>query len=253
MRILLTNDDGIHAVGLCALYEALADENDVFVVAPDSERSAVGHAITIADPLRARLVKKNKEPFGWAVSGTPADCVKLAVHELIRQPVDLVVSGINQGANIGASVLYSGTVSAATEGAMLNIRSAAFSLEGYRDGDFCLAASIAKELISLIAGLDIPKSVALNINIPALPLNRIAGFKITRQAVAMLDEQFDRRVDPRGNIYYWQSDVSVSYFEDDNTDILALKNGFISITPIHFDLTAYNMLNKLLCLDFNKI
>ena len=253
MRILLTNDDGIHAVGLCALYEALVDEHEVFVVAPDSERSAVGHAITLADPLRARLIKKSREPFGWAINGTPADCVKLAVHELIKQPIDLVISGINQGANVGISVLYSGTVSAATEGAMLGIRSAAFSLEGYRDGDFCLAAYIVKELIGWIAGLDIPKAVALNINIPAIPLNRMAGFKITRQEVARLNEQFDRRIDPRGNIYYWQSDVTVSDFENDNSDSLALKNGFISITPIHFDLTAYNVLNKLLCLDFNKI
>ncbi|MEA1990764.1 MAG: 5'/3'-nucleotidase SurE [Thermodesulfobacteriota bacterium] len=246
MNILLTNDDGIYAQGLYSLYEVLKDDHELFVVAPDSERSAVGHAITLVDPLRVRSVNRNGSFFGLALSGTPADCVKLAVHELIKKPIDLVISGINQGANLGINVLYSGTVSAATEAAILGIRSAAISLDTYREPDFCFAAKFAKRLVAWLNKVDLSSGVAVNVNVPALPSDQILGVRVTRQGTSRFMEQFDKRVDPRGNIYYWQtSSETLAAHEGDDIDSIALKRGYITITPIHFDLTSYSTLNSL--------
>ena len=246
MNILLTNDDGIYARGLYSLYEVLKDEHEVFVVAPDSECSAVGHAITLANPLRVRSVKRKGSVFGWALNGTPADCVKLAVHDLIKKPIDLVISGINHGANIGINVLYSGTVSAAAEAAILGIKSAAVSLDTYRAPDFCFAANFAKRLIAWLNEVDLSSGVTINVNVPALPPDQILGVRATRQGTSGFVEQFDKRVDPRGNIYYWQTNSETSAIhKDDDIDSIALKQGFITITPIHFDLTSYTILNSL--------
>ena len=245
MNILLTNDDGIYAHGLHSLYEVLKDDHELFVVAPDSERT-VGHAITLADPLRVRSVNRNGSFFGWALSGTPADCIKLAVHKLIKKPINLVISGINQGANFGINVLYSGTVSAATEAAILGIKSAAISLDTYRDPDFCFAAEFAKRLIAWLNKVDLSSGVAVNVNVPALPSDQILGVRVTRQGISRFVEKFDKRVDPRGNIYYWQtsSETSATH-EGDDIDGIALRRGFVTITPIHFDLTSYTTLNSL--------
>ncbi len=245
LRVLLTNDDGIHALGLCALYEALADEHELYVVAPDSERSAVGHAITLTDPLKVRKVKRRGIFFGWAISGTPADCVKLAVNELIKDPIDLVLSGINQGANVGINVLYSGTVSAATEAAILGIRSAAISLDEYIDPDFCFAAHFAREIIPWVMGIDIYPYVALNINIPSVSPDKISGVKLAKQGTARFVERFEKRIDPRGNIYYWQAGETMDCNDERNVDYIYLKRGFITITPIHHDLTNYELLKDL--------
>jgi len=250
MRILITNDDGIHALGLCALYDALAEDHEVHVVAPESERSAVGHAITLSDPLRVRPVKRQGVRFGWAVSGTPADCVKLALHELVPHPLDLILSGINQGANVGINVLYSGTVSAATEGAILGVRSAAVSLDACRDPDFCCAAAFAWDLVSWLGTAEIPAGVAINVNVPSLPAHRIRGVKVTRQGTARFAEQFEKRVDPRGNIYYWQAGETLVGPEARDVDCVALKEGYITVTPIHFDLTAYRAFSLLTPPDF---
>nr|WP_246325192.1 5'/3'-nucleotidase SurE [Dissulfurirhabdus thermomarina] len=246
----MTNDDGIHALGLCALYEALREEHEVHVVAPEAERSAVGHAITLADPLRARPIKRNGRPFGWAVSGTPADCVKLAVHELLPGPPDLVLSGINLGANVGINVLYSGTVSAATEAAILGLRAAAFSLDTYQDPDFCFAARFAADLVHWITVLPGPGAFALNVNIPALPPNRIRGLRLTRQGTARFVERFDRRTDPRGNVYYWQAGETLAETEPEDVDSRALRDGYISITPLQFELTHHAFLSMMQIPDY---
>lgn len=238
MRVLLTNDDGIHAPGLMALNRALCSHHEVHVVAPEVEMSAVGHAITLSSPLRVRRVNREGAFFGHAVSGTPADCVKIAVQELLDKPPDVVLSGINLGANVGVNVLYSGTVSAATEGAFLGIRSAAISLDTLRDPDFRFAGAFARGLISYLCENGLRAGTALNVNIPDRPPSEIAGVAVTRQGVSRFKESFDRRIDPRGNIYYWLTGETPVEPENPDTDGAALKEGWITITPIHFDLTS---------------
>ncbi len=175
MLILLTNDDGIHAPGLFALYQALKPEHDLCVVAPESEMSAVGHAITLTSPIRVKKIRKNGMDYGFAVQGTPADCVKIAVQELLEIPPDVILSGINLGANVGVNILYSGTVSAATEGAFLGIRSAAISLDTIKDPDFSFAANFSKELIRFMLMANLQDGIALNVNIPAHPSRTNSG------------------------------------------------------------------------------
>lgn len=245
MRILLTNDDGIHAAGLMALYIELKDDFDVQVVAPETEMSAVGHAITLSSPLRVRKVKRFGEFFGYGVSGTPADCVKIAVQELLDSPPDVVLSGINLGANVGVNVLYSGTVSAATEGAFLGFRSAALSLDTLKDPDFRFAAAFSREIIRYLTENGLRPGTALNVNIPALPPSRIAGVSVTRQGVNRFKERFERRIDPRGNVYYWLTGEIPVEPENPDTDGAALKADRITITPIHYDLTSVEEVNSL--------
>ncbi len=242
--LLLTNDDGIHAMGLCALYEALKADFDVYVVAPEAERSAVGHAITLVDPLRVKSIKRNGRHFGWAINGTPADCVKLAVHEIVKDKIDFVVSGINIGANVGINILYSGTVSAATEAAMLGIPAMAISINTLKDPDFCTAAYIAPRLVRWAIELGLPKGIALNVNVPAGPPNSIKGMKWVKQGLSPYKEQFDKRIDPRGNVYYWQASQEILHKEADDIDSVALNEDYITVTPIKYDLTAYEYLDK---------
>ncbi len=244
MRVLLTNDDGIFAPGLCALYWAFCEKHEVYIVAPDSERSAVGHAITLSDPLRVKKVRYGRKFWGWAVSGTPADCVKLAVLELLPKPIDMVVSGINQGANVGINILYSGTVSAATEGAIYGKLAIAISLDSYVSQDFCYAAHFAERISNWLMQHDL-QGIALNINVPAIPANKIKGVKFVRQGTYRFDEKFDKRIDPRGNVYYWQ--VAEKMKENgpkEGTDIHELKRKFITVTPITYNLTSKSILNR---------
>jgi 5'-nucleotidase len=238
MRILLTNDDGIHAPGLLALQQALTGDHDVDIVAPEVEMSAVGHAITLTSPLRVRPVNKNGAFYGFAVSGTPADCVKIAVRELMKFPPDIVLSGINLGANVGVNVLYSGTVSAATEGAFLGIKSAAISLNTYENPDFQFAAQFSRRIIQYMAANGLKEGTALNVNIPALPPHEIAGVSITRQGVSRFEERYDRRIDPRGIVYYWLSGEKQVDTDRPHTDANALKRSMITITPIQYNLTS---------------
>ncbi len=250
MKILLTNDDGIYALGLCALYETLSLDHDVVIVAPDSEKSAVGHAITLADPLRVRLIKRSGMPYGWAVNGTPADCVKLALFEIINEP-DIVISGINRGANVGINVLYSGTVSAATEAAILGVKSIAVSLNSFEETDYCYASYVISQLLPWIINLNLSKNIAFNINVPALSPKMIKGIKFVKQDIYPYQQKFRKNIDPRGNIYYWQDgDMKVNH-KDSNVDISALNQGYITITPIYYDLTCYNTLNIISLSDIN--
>ncbi|SPD74068.1 5'-nucleotidase SurE [uncultured Desulfobacterium sp.] len=245
MRILLTNDDGIYAPGIYALYEALKDDFDLEVVAPESEMSAVGHAITLTMPLRVQRIKRNGSFFGYAVNGTPADCVKIAVQELLEMPPDIILSGINRGANVGVNILYSGTVSAATEAAFLGFKSAAISLNTRKDPDFRFAAMFSKQIIRFIIENDLRKGTALNVNIPAVPPEEITGVSITRQGTARFKEFFDRRNDPRGNTYYWLSGESPMEDVNPDTDAVLLKENKITITPVRYDLTCDEELKRL--------
>jgi len=245
MKILLTNDDGIHAPGLFALYQALKSEYDVDIVAPESELSAVGHAITLTSPLRVQEVHKDGSFFGYAISGTPADCVKIAVQELAERPPDIILSGINPGANVGVNVLYSGTVSAATEGAFLGVRSAAISLATRQNPDFSFAARFSKEIIRFMTDSGLKEGTALNVNIPALPPEEINGVSIARQGTSMFEERFERRNDPRGNTYYWLAGERFVENGNPGTDCTALKENWITITPLHYDLTCETELKRL--------
>jgi 5'-nucleotidase len=245
MRVLLTNDDGIFAKGIEALYQRLREEHDVTVVAPETEQSAVGHAITMADPLRVKAVNRNGSFFGYALTGTPADCVKLAVTELLKPPPDVVVSGINMGSNVGVNVIYSGTVSAATEGTVLGIPSIAVSQDSLRNTDFTVAAGFVLRLLRLVRKHGLPPGVLLNVNVPNVPLHQVRGVRITRQGDAKFLDRYDRRVDPRNHVYYWLCGSTPSPDREPDTDAHALADHCIAVTPIHYDLTHYPMLDVL--------
>ncbi|MFH1597160.1 MAG: 5'/3'-nucleotidase SurE [Pseudomonadota bacterium] len=247
MTILLTNDDGIYAPGLKALYRELQRLGDVKVVAPESEQSAVGHAISLTTPLRVKEVALDGGVQGWAVSGTPADCVKIALAELLPEAPEMVVSGINLGPNVGINVIYSGTVSAATEAAILGIKGVALSLNSYdKNADFATAALLAREVLVRLQDWEHwSNGICLNVNLPALPRERVKGVRITRQDTGPLVEHFERRVDPRQHVYYWLAEINERKAADPETDYGALAAGYISITPIHHDLTHYRSLADL--------
>ena len=247
MRFLLTNDDGIYAKGLSALYQELSKDADCLIVAPEIEQSAVGHAITIFRPLMVRQARKDGHVLGYAVAGTPADCVKLGIRELSDKPVDLVVSGINRGANVGINVIYSGTVSAATEGAIMGVPSMAVSLDSYdSNADFTVAAKFARKMASFLLKGPPGENIPVNINIPALPESEIKGVVVAKQGRARLIESYERRVDPRENIYYWLTgETQLSDQEDPHSDACALRQGWITITPVYYDLTRHDVLAEL--------
>jgi len=243
--VLVTNDDGIAASGIHVLVQYLKKYADVVVVAPDSEKSAVGHAITLSDPIRVSSFNKSGQWDGYAVSGTPSDCVKIAVGALLDRRPDMVISGINLGSNAGINVIYSGTVSAATEGTILGIPSIAVSLTTYTDPIFEPAARFAVKIMNVVLSKGLPKRTLLNVNIPNLPENEIAGVKITRQGMANFAETFDKRVDPRNRVYYWMDGQKEEIIAEDDVDDEAIKQGYISITPVKYDLTNYEFIDML--------
>jgi 5'-nucleotidase len=243
--ILVTNDDGVYAPGIYALYQAMRDLGSAHVVAPESERSAVGHALTISDPLRVWAVDRYGETFGHAVNGTPADCVKLAVKAILNKKPDLVVSGINQGPNTAINVIYSGTVSAATEGTIMGIPSMAFSLASFRISDFDFAARFATHLAKKVLENGLPDGTLLNVNIPALPADQILGVKITRQGKGRYEEYFEKRVDPMNRNYYWLAGKKLQLDKESDVDDVAVLERYVAITPIQFDLTDYKVLDQL--------
>jgi 5'-nucleotidase len=243
MRILLCNDDGIHAPGIAALHRAVKGFGETHVIAPDAERSAAGHAITLADPIKSTPVEKDGEFFGYGIGGTPADCIKLAVCAVMKDnPPDLVLSGINLGSNTGISVIYSGTVSAATEGVILGIPGVAFSLCTYTDPHWEMAERVAREITQKLIENPMPPDVLLNINMPNLPYDRLKGIKVTRMGRSRFVEKFHKRLDPRGRTYYWLDGELDVQDDGDDIDIHAVRDGFVSVTPIHLDLTAYDHL-----------
>lgn len=247
MRVLLTNDDGIQAPGLDALRKALGEIAEIVVVAPDRERSATGHGITVYYPIRVdEFCFVDGCGQGWVVDGTPADSVKLAICALLDRPPDLVVSGINRGPNLGTDVLYSGTVSAALEGAVLGIPSLAVSLDTYdSQADYSYAATFTRDLCQHLLEGGLSPDILLNINIPALPSQEIAGVKFTKLGIRRYDDVFTARKDPRGKTYFWLAGEVIDEEQDEDTDVMAVKNNYISITPLHFDLTNYQLLQRL--------
>ncbi len=245
MRILLTNDDGILAEGLIALYEELKGDFELSIVAPETEMSAVGHAITLSNPLRVRRFKRNGTFFGYGVSGTPADCVKIGVQEILQQRPDMILSGINLGSNVGINLLYSGTVSAATEGAFLGIPSVAISLNTKNDPDFGFAAKFSRRMIQLIMENGLRERTALNVNIPAVPEDQIKGVSFTTQDLVRHRDKYEKRKDPRGNVYYWLATETPVEDSIPDTDLMALRENRITITPISFDLTDLKEVKRL--------
>ncbi|NND70632.1 MAG: 5'/3'-nucleotidase SurE [Rhodothermales bacterium] len=244
-RILICNDDGIDAAGINALAESLSEIADIFVIAPIDEQSAVGHAITMRTPVRARpwpFRYDHDRITAYAVSGTPADCIKIAVDKLMPQKPDLVVSGINHGPNAAVNVIYSGTVSAATEASILGVDSIAFSLCAWKDWDFDPAKVVARTVVERVLDEGLPPGVLLNVNIPAIPLTDIQGYQVTRQARSRWEEEFDERTDPFNETYYWLTGRFVNLDDGANTDLEAIESGFVSVTPIKHDLTAHGML-----------
>ena len=244
-QILICNDDGIYAPGIGALYQAVRSLGHVVVVAPESERSAVGHAITIADPIKIRKIRRDGLFEGYAVSGTPADCVKLAVTMLLKRPPDLVVSGINLGPNTGISVIYSGTVSAATEGAILGIPSMAISLATFTKPLWATAGYVARRLTRELLARRLPANTLLNVNVPNRPLARLRGLQLTRMGHSRFVEIFHERKSPHGGTYYWMDGEIKITGNAAGTDIKALDEGYVSATPIGFDLTHNPALEQL--------
>ncbi len=246
MKILLTNDDGIHADGLWVLHDALAGEHRVTVVAPDRERSAVGHGITLHHPLRVAEVAVRDGLRGQAVDGTPADCVKLGLSELLLEDrPDLVVAGINPGANVGVSINYSGTVSAAREAALYGVPGLAVSVNGFPGGHLEDCAGFIARLAGDLARRPMPFGTFLNVNVPDLPAGEIPGARITRQGVSPITEYFEKRVDPRNRTYHWLGGDTQRFEPDLAIDWSALSEGYISITPIKCDMTDYALLGDL--------
>ena len=246
MRILLTNDDGITAPGIQALCKALEAIADVTVVAPDSERSATSQSITVHHPIRVDEYQlENPDITAWKIGGTPTDCVKIALEALMKEKPDVVVSGINHGPNMGTDVLYSGTVSAAIEGALHGIPSLAISLATWRSSDFSVAATFAAKVAKQLFEHKLPPNTLLNVNVPAVPADRINGVEITKLGVIAYENTFERRLDPRGRAYYWMGGKPAESENGEDTDVAAVKNKKISVTPIHFDLTNYSIMHLL--------
>lgn len=241
--ILVVNDDGITAPGIKALVEAVKDLGEVVVVAPDSPQSAMGHAITINKPLRLKPVNYFGDIKAFHCSGTPVDCVKLAVDKVMHRKPDLCVSGINHGSNSSINIIYSGTMSAAVEASLEGIPSVGFSYCDYSmDADFTTAAYYAKTISQLLLKFGIPKHSLLNVNIPKLSLADIKGMKICRQALAKWEEEYVERIDPFGRPYYWLTGKFVNYDHGQDTDEWALANGFVSVVPVQHDLTAHHVI-----------
>jgi len=238
LRVLLTNDDGVTAPGLHALARAFSRVATTFVVAPEHERSAASHAITLHKPLRAtRTTVPGTDAPAWATNGTPADCVVLAVLDLLAQPPDVVVSGINAGANLGMDLVYSGTVSGAVEAALFGIAAAAVSVAGFRDIHWEPAAEFATLLVRRIAQHGLPPDTFLNVNVPNRPAAEIAGVEITRQSSRRYVNRVEKRSDPRGRDYYWLTGSAAEDESPDGSDAWAVAHGRISVTPLRLDMT----------------
>lgn len=239
MKILVSNDDGIDSLGIYTLVETLKEIGEVIIVAPLKEQSAIGHAITMQVPLRVIKYHKNGNFFGYAVDGTPADCVKMGIKNIMREPPDIVISGINHGSNTAINIIYSGTVSAAREAAIMDIPSIAISVTNHTATNFNFAAKVARMLALEIAGKDLPLGTLLNVNVPDIPEEEIAGILLTRQGKSKWDDMYEQRKDPYGREYYWLTGILNEVDTEIETDQAAIKKNYVSVTPIHFDLTDY--------------
>ena len=246
--ILVTNDDGIHAPGIRFLIKIMNTFGDVVVVAPDAPQSGMGHAITINDTLYCEAIKvsKNEPQSEYTCSGTPVDCVKIAVNEILKRKPDLCVSGINHGSNSSINVIYSGTMSAAVEAGTQGIPAIGFSLLDYSlEADFKPSEKFIKNIVSECLTNGMPKGVVLNVNIPKLSEEKIKGIKICRQANGHWEEKFDKRTNPLGRDYYWLTGKFINKDKGEDTDEWALENDYISVTPTQYDLTAHHAIKDI--------
>lgn len=250
--ILVTNDDGVMAPGIRHLVKYMMELGEVVVVAPDKPQSGMGHAVTITNPLRLEKITVDGGHAEYSCSGTPVDCVKLAVTQVLKRKPDLLVSGINHGSNSSISVIYSGTMSAAIEGAMEGIPSVGFSLLDYRfDADFTQAKKHILRVASNVLEHGLPEGICLNVNIPAVKEKEIKGIKVCRQARGNWNEDFDYRKDPRGKDYYWLTGEFVLYENSNETDEWALSNNYVSVVPVQFDFTAHDLIPEITKWNFD--
>jgi len=239
--ILVSNDDGVHSDGILRLAKVLKKLGDVFIVAPDRERSAASHSLTLHRPLRVEKVGHNI----YSVDGTPTDCINLAINGILPERPDIVVSGINKGGNLGDDVTYSGTVSAAMEGTLMGIPSIAVSLVGHDNFDFKYAARFASKLVKYVISHNLPKDTLLNVNVPGLNNSEIKSYRITKLGKRVYGDAIVEKTDPRGKKYYWVGGNNMKWTGGKDSDFEAIANGYISITPIHLDLTNYSALKEI--------
>lgn len=246
--VLVTNDDGIHAPGINAMRRALEQVEglEVWSVAPDRQRSASSHALTMYRPL---FPMKMEIPGAtspcYSVTGTPADSAKLAIEELLPRKPDLVISGINQGPNLGTDIFYSGTVAAALEGPILGIPAIAASLDSFTSDDYTVAAEYVTNLALWVLKEGLPPGTLLNINVPGLSKEEIKGVRVAKMGRRLYRDQWDKRKDPRGRTYYWLAGVLADLTNDQDSDVVAVEQGYVSLTPLQLDLTRYELLDRL--------
>ncbi len=245
--ILVTNDDGIHAPGVRALIEVMNELGEVYVIAPDSPQSGMGHAVTINSTLHLEEMKIDNGPQKeWSCSGTPADCIKIAKQQILPRTPDLCVSGINHGSNSGINVIYSGTMSAAIEAGIESIPAIGFSLRDFSyNADFEPAKVFVKKIAQAVLKNKLPQNIVLNVNIPNGKLEEIKGIKICRQAKSAWVEEFDKRTDPRGKIYYWLTGYLKNLDEGKDTDEYALAENYVSVVPVKADLTSHQSIETI--------
>ena len=245
MKILVSNDDGISSVGISKLVKELRKIGDVTVVAPSTEQSAAGHSITMKIPLRIKDYIVNNEFFGYAVDGTPADCIKMGMMNILKEKPDIVLSGINNGSNAAINVIYSGTVSAAREAAIMGVPAIAMSIASYAPKHYEYTAKLAAQLVELVFDKKLHNGTLLNVNVPDLPEEEIKGVLITRQGKSKWDDYYKDRTDPYGNKYYWLTGKMDIQDTELNRDVVAIANGYASVTPVHFDFTDYDALDRM--------
>ena len=245
MKILVTNDDGIYSPGIYALWDVAKEFGDVTLVAPNRQRSAVGHAITIANPLYVTDIDRGNGFKGYAVSGTPADCVKIGIKKIMKSKPKMVLSGINIGSNLGNNIIYSGTVAAAIEGAVAGIPSIAFSVDTFNTNSFETSKAVVRKIINIYMDNSLPIGTILNVNVPNCNLGDLKGYKVTVQGKQYFDDNFDERIDPRGRKYYWMIGEMVDNDKKIDCDGIAVKNDYASITPINFEMSNIGYLDQL--------
>ena len=245
MKILVTNDDGIYSSGIFALWNVAREFGDVDIIAPINEKSAVSHGITISNPIYVKEIEREDGFKGLAVSGTPADCVKIGIKSLLPVKPDLILSGINIGSNLGSNIIYSGTVAAAIEGATLNIPSIAISIDSFKPRNFSTSKIVVRKIINFIENNAMPSGTILNVNIPDCEPNDLKGYKITVQGNQYFNDNFDKRIDPRGRDYYWMTGEIIDNDKELRYDGFAVSNGYASITPIRLMITNTSFVDEL--------
>jgi len=236
-KILITNDDGISSQGIYALWEAMNDIGETLIAAPSLEQSATSHSLTLSSPLRVEILERKNGFKGWSISGTPVDCVKIAIRSLMKKSPDILVSGVNHGANLGNNIMYSGTVSAATEGMIMGVPSIAISLASYETDNYDAVKKYAKKIVTNVLEHGLPRDTLLNVNVPYCKLKEIRGLKITSQGNQYFIDEYEKRLDPRNGEYYWIKGQMIDEDQSIDYDGKAIQENYVSVTPLNFKLT----------------